>query len=153
MKAAKILEQMEMEEFRRKYPSNPYPFVKKRKTSKANGLTQAIVKFLQLSGWQAERISVTGRMIDERKIVTDVIGHQRQIGSVKWIPPSMTKGSADISATIAGRSVKIEVKIGSDRQRPEQVRYQEQVERAGGVYVIARDLDSFVSWYNEFIRP
>ena len=60
-----------------------------------------------------------------------------------------TKGSADISATIAGRSVKIEVKIGLDRQSEAQRRYQATVERAGGLYFIAKDFTSFIEWYSE----
>ena len=58
-------------------------------------------------------------------------------------------GTADISATIGGRSVKIEVKVGRDRQSEAQRIYQQQVEAAGGIYYIATDFESFVKWYNE----
>jgi hypothetical protein len=93
-----------------------------------------------------------GRMLDNRKTYTDVIGRTKTIGSTKYIPTTGTKGSADISATINGRSVKIEVKYGKDRQLKDQKTYQEQVERAGGVYYIAKDFDSFYAWLNEFIK-
>jgi hypothetical protein len=46
--------------------------------------------------------------------------------------------------------VKIEVKIGKDRQSEAQKKYQEDIERAGGVYLIARDFDSFVEWFDSF---
>jgi len=91
-------------------------------------------------------------MLDNRKTYTDVIGRTKTIGSTKYIPTSGTKGSADISATINGRSVKIEVKWKADRQSKDQKAYQEQVERAGGVYYIAKDFDSFYAWFNEFIK-
>ena len=118
----------------------------------ANGLTRCILDFLNLSGYQAERINTMGRMLDNRKTYTDVIGRTKTIGSTKYIPTTGTKGSADISATINGRSVKIEVKWKADRQSADQKAYQEQVERAGGVYYIAKDFDSFYAWFNEFIK-
>jgi hypothetical protein len=71
---------------------------------------------------------------------------------VTWTKGTTTAGSADISATIRGRSVKIEVKVGKDRQSEAQKRYQESIERAGGVYMIARDFDTFVEWFDEFIK-
>ena len=110
----------------------------------ANGLTKAIITYLKLNGYQAERISNTGRYIDDSKIVTDVIGFQRKIGSGKYIKGTGTNGTADISATIKGKSVKIEVKIGKDRQSEAQKKYQEDIERAGGVYLIAKDWDGFI---------
>lgn len=115
----------------------------------ANGLTKAIITFLKLHGWQAERISNTGRYIDDSRIVTDIIGIQRKIGSGKYIKGTGTNGTADISATIKGRSVKIEVKIGKDRQSEAQIKYQVDIERAGGIYLIAKDFESFIKQYND----
>jgi hypothetical protein len=117
------------------------------KATKANDLTKAIIKFIQLSGGQAERISVTGRRVDMRRTFTDVLGNQRQIGSVRWIKASMQKGSADISATITGQSVKIEIKVGRDHIRPEQETYKQQVEKAGGIYLLIHTFDEFYQWY------
>ena len=71
---------------------------------------------------------------------------------VTWTRGTSTAGSADISATIKGRSVKIEVKIGRDRQSDAQKRYQEMIERAGGTYYIARDFDEFVEFYHDFVN-
>jgi hypothetical protein len=113
----------------------------------ANGLTKAIITFLKLHGCQAERISNTGRYIDDTRIVTDVIGFKRKIGSGKYIKGTGTNGTADISATIRGKSVKIEVKIGKDRQSDAQKKYQDDIERAGGLYWIAKDFESFITQY------
>ncbi len=44
-----------------------------------------------------------------------------------------TKGVLDIEATIKGRSVKIDAKIGKDRLKGEQSNYAKAVERAGGI--------------------
>ena len=113
----------------------------------ANGLTKCVIDFINLIGNQAERISNTGRQLDNRKAVTDVIGRTKMIGSIEWIPGTGTNGTADISATIQGRSVKIEIKAGKDRQSQAQKSYQEQVERAGGIYLLIGDFQSFYRWY------
>lgn len=117
------------------------------KDDTANGLTKLIIKYIQVRGGQAERINSTGRPIDNRITYTDAIGFQRTIGSVKWIKGTSTTGTADISATVKGRSVKIEVKIGKDYQSEAQKQYQKAVETAGGIYYIARDFTSFVQWF------
>jgi hypothetical protein len=117
----------------------------------ANGLTKCIITWLNINGWQGERISNTGRYIDESKIVTDIMGNTKKIGSGKYIKGTGTNGTADISATIKGRSIKIEVKIGKDRQSEAQKKYQSNIEKSGGIYFIATDFDYFLMWYNSFI--
>lgn len=116
----------------------------------ANGLTKCIIDFLNFSGHQAERISSTGRYLDQSKVVTDILGNKKRIGTGKWIPGTGTNGTADISATIWGRSVKIEVKI-NDRQSEEQQRYQLHIERSGGKYWLCKTFDEFLDRYNELI--
>lgn len=104
------------------------------RSNTANALTWQIIRFIQRHGGQAERVAVMG--------VPREAG-----GRTIWTHTNMTVGTADISATIQGRSVKIEVKIGTDRQSEAQKRYQKQVEDAGGIYYIARDFETFQSWY------
>jgi hypothetical protein len=121
-------------------------FVKKKWDDKtANGLTKAITSFIQFNGYQAERINTMGVARENKRTDGKVIG-------VTWTKGTTTSGSADISATIRGRSVKIEVKVGKDRQSDAQKRYQESIERAGGVYLIARDFDSFVEWFDKYVQ-
>ena len=131
------------------HPNMPERYLAKAKyrDDTANGLTRCIIDYIRLHGGQAERINTTGIPIDERRQVTDVLGHSRTIGSLTWRPSGSTAGSADISATIHGKAVKIEVKIGRDRQSPAQRQYQQQIEAAGGIYYIAKDFTLFVSWY------
>ena len=117
----------------------------------ANSLTKAIVKWINLNGYQAERISTSGRWVDNSKVVTDVLGNQKKIGSGKYIKGSGTKGSADISATIKGRSIKIEVKM-KDKQSEAQKEYQKAIERAGGIYFIAKDFTSFYEFYSTLVE-
>jgi len=131
---------------RTKMPPNYVP-KDKFTDATANGLTKAIVTFLNLSGHQGEPISTTGRMLDNTKVVKDVLGFSRKIGSVSWIKGTGTNGSADISATIKGKSVKIEVKIGKDKQSEAQKLYQSNIETAGGIYMIAKTWDGFYEQY------
>jgi len=146
--ALQHLKQLAMDAARKRYSVPDYAIPKPKYNDKtANGLTSCIIAWIRLHGYQAERINVTGRQIDQRKVYTDCLGNQRQTGSLKWIPASGTRGSADISATIKGLSVKIEVKIGRDYQRPAQKEYQKQVEAAGGLYIIASTFEQFYQWY------
>ena len=117
------------------------------KDKTANELTRSIIKWLQLNGHQAERISVEGRVINTRKIVVDGIGRRKMIGSITRVKSSAQRGSADISATVYGRSVKIEAKIGRDQQSDVQKQYQQSIEAAGGIYLIASNFQTFYEWY------
>ncbi len=134
---------------RERYPSIPEHARPRPKYNDktANGLTRCIIDFIHFKNGQAERINNTGRIIDQRQTFTDAMGYKRTIGSYKWVKGTGTNGTADISSTINGRSVKIEVKIGADIQSAAQTQYQREVERAGGLYFIAKDFDTFYRWY------
>lgn len=146
--ALQDLEKLSFQVKRLKYPSNPYLVGDTFRDDTANGLTKAIIAYIRLKGGQAERINSTGRPIDRTKTFTDVLGNTRMIGRIEWIPGTSTNGTADISATIKGRSVKIETKIGSDRQSPAQKEYQKAVQTAFGIYFIARTFEEFKQWFD-----
>ncbi len=119
-----------------------YPDVRK-----SNGLTRMILYFLKWEGWRATRINTMGRLVD---------GPQKQDSGIslvtkKFIPSTTRKGTADISATIKGRSVMLEIKISGDTRRPEQLREQELERAAGGVYEFISTPEDFFTWYDEFI--
>jgi hypothetical protein len=114
-----------------------------------NSLTKAVLAWLTLNGHHAERINTTGRPIDNRKTYIDVLGNQRTIGSVTWIKTAGQRGSADISAIVNGKPVRIEIKFGADRQSKAQKEYQAQVEASGGTYLIVRSFQGFYDWYME----
>ena len=152
--AVKELEELADIENQRLHPNIPTKYLARSKyrDDTANGLTKCIIDFIRLNGGQAERINTMGIPRDNRKTVTDVLGRDRLIGSVEWRTSGTTKGSADISATIRGQSVKIEVKIGHDRQSDAQRDYQASVEQAGGVYYIARSFTDFIAWYQRTFK-
>jgi hypothetical protein len=122
----------------KKYPTQNTIIYTPKSENKANGLTSLILDWLKFNGCQAERISVVSRQVHGN-----------------FIKSNMTKGTADISATIPqliagtriGRSVKIEVKIGADRMSEQQIRYKQNIEASGGMYFIARHFDEFMAWY------
>lgn len=151
MKPLEILKKLKLDQLKNDYPSVPDHAIKQPKYSdnSANGLTACIIDFLQLSGHQAERINTMGRPIDKRKQVTDVIGRTKTIGAMTWGKSTATKGSADISATIFGRSVKIEVKYGQDKQSEDQKRYEQAIVSSGGFYFVVKTFDEFYFLYSE----
>ena len=162
MKPIDILKDLKLKQIAQEFPNLPkfaYPKMKYTDTT-ANGLTKAVIEFLTMSGHQAERISTTGRPIDNTKTITNVLGQRKVIGSMEWIPGTGRKGSADISSTIGveiaghkvGLSVKFEVKIGADRQSGHQKEYEQEVNSTGGKYYIIRSFDDFYEKYINLIN-
>jgi hypothetical protein len=117
------------------------------KVNTANGLTKFICNFLMWHEHRATRINSTGRLID---------GLEKQpsgaiLTTKKWIPGSTRKGTSDISATIRGRSVMIEIKIGKDRASPYQISEQERERKAGGIYEFISTPEQFFALYDSLI--
>jgi hypothetical protein len=142
-----------MEQLKLKYPNMPEAYIPKTDwtDNSANALTKCVIAWIQFMGGQAERISSQGQYREGAKIPvgSGIMAHTKQLPG-KWTPGQSTKGTADISATIRGRSVKIEIKQ-KDKQSEAQKQYQQAIENAGGVYIIVRNFDDFVIWYNDFI--
>jgi len=127
--SVKELENAYFEYERRQHPDFPYPVKKKFRDDSANGLTKAIQAWFKCHNGFAARVNTTG-------IYDTKTGKYRLSGA--------TKGVADIVGTYRGRSVSVEVKIGRDRQSNAQMKYQRQIEAAGGVYIIASSFDNFL---------
>ena len=70
----------------------------------------------------------------------------------KWTYSQTRKGTADISATIKGRSVMIEIKVGRDKASDYQLREQELERKAGGVYEFISNPEQFILWYDLFLK-
>lgn len=151
--AIRHLKELHLANSRVKHPEVPYHTTPKYSAANTNGLTKCIIAFIRLRGGQAERISSQGRMMDDRQTFVDSVGITRTIGSTRWIKASSQVGTADVSATIEGRSVKIEVKLKrtQDRQSEAQKKYQAQIENAGGIYFTATSFFGFLSWYYKTI--
>jgi len=105
----------------------------KKAQSPANKLTSQIIKWFIASGGTARRINVMG-------IYDGKTGKYRKSG--------MRSGMEDVSACFPvhgiGLSIGVEVKIGKDRQSEDQKIRQAELEKAGGVYIIAKTYEGFV---------
>lgn len=149
-----MLKALQLEDLKHKYPTVPESYIPLTdwNDNSANALTKCVIAWITYMGGQAERISSQGQYREGKKIPvgTGSLAHTKQLPG-KWTPGQSTKGTADISCTIRGRSVKIEIKYGKDRQSDVQKEYQASIERAGGVYIIVRTFDEFVEWYQKFV--
>ena len=149
--AVKQLENLANKSAQEKYPMIPSEWLAPRKyrDDSTNALTKCVIDFIRFTGNQAERISNTGKLKIEKKVFTDVVGYNRNIINTHWIPRTGSNGTVDISATIQGKSVKIKIKFGTNRQIENQKQYQQNIERAGGIYFIANSFEHFLNWYKE----
>ena len=153
--AIKALENLLYEQHKAKYPNFPYPIKPKYSDLTSNGLTKCVIDFIRFNGFHAERINSTGSVRDNTKTITDVLNRKRTIGSVTWVKSTSQNGTSDISATINGMSVKIEIKCaasGDKYQSKAQKIYQKQIEASGGIYLIIRNFSQFFDWFNEFVK-
>jgi hypothetical protein len=104
------------------------------KVNTANGLTLFICNYINWMGYRATRISTTGRQVGGR-----------------WIYGTTRKGTADISATLKGRSCMFEIKVGKDKASEFQLKEQAKERAAGGEYYFTHSPDEFFEQYDEFL--
>lgn len=134
----KSLIEMDFESKKKRYPNVPEHCLPKLKVKQnANGLTQAIIKYLTLKGHFATRTSSAGRYLTKEK---------------KWIPSTTKKGYPDITAIIDGKTLAIEVKVNRDKMSEAQLKVKAEIEAAGGLYIIAKTFDDFEDFYNKIIN-
>lgn len=108
----------------------------KKKKSKASELTDAIISYIKMTGGAARSIN-NSVPYDKNKGV--------------YLSGIVRRGTEDITCTMPivfsgvkiGLHVGVEVKIGKDRQSEYQKRREEELTKAGGVYIIAKTFDQF----------
>jgi hypothetical protein len=121
-------------------------------------LEKAITAILKLQGWNVEKKPDTGQRIDNRKEVTDILGRRRLIGSVEWVKSRHTDpGRADLYLEKpVGNGMRyvewIEIKIGKDRQSPEQQLFEQRCQLNGERYTIIKTLDEFFEYYDNHLN-
>jgi hypothetical protein len=149
-----FLKQLSIEAQVKAYPNYPkhYLVAPKYSDKTANGLERCVQDYLKFSNWQCERIKNQGRRIDNTKIVTNIVGQVKRIGSVKFVPGTGTNGTADLKSCIKGRNVAWEVKIGKDVMSPAQIKYKADLEAAGGYYFVIKTFEDFLEKYEELIK-
>ena len=97
---------------------------------KANELTKLIVAWLKVNGHFAGRVNTQGN-------------YNAKLG--RFIKSGSKKGMADVTAVINGRHVSIEVKIGKDKPREEQLKVQKEITDAGGIYIFVNSFSDFLT--------
>ena len=108
----------------------------------ANELTRSIEAFIRYTGNYADRINNTGIYDPKTK---------------KFRRSNTRRGIADVMATKRiehqGRyfaiTVAIEIKYGNDKLSEYQLRIKDDIERAGGVYLVARTWEQFINDWNQ----
>jgi len=106
----------------------------------ANGLTNAIVDFIRLTGGYADKINNMGVMRNGKWTRS---GTRKGIADIMAGKP-IKVGDRTISATVA-----IEVKIGKDRQSEAQKKIEAEVVKSGGFYIIAKTWDGFYNAWEQ----
>ena len=121
-------------------PAKDHPYfqnLKKKKQSPANELTDNVIKYIKLNGGIAYRINNMG-------VWDSKLGKFRTSGTKKGIP--------DIIGIYKGCFISIEIKIGSDRQSDHQKEREEEINKAGGKYWIAKDFDKFKIIFDQYMK-
>lgn len=113
--------------------------VKPYRDKTANDLTKAIIDFITFSGGDANRINCQGQV---RKIN----------GRMVWTHGNTRRGTADIHAIFRGHHISIEIKIGNDKQSPDQIKEAERITKAGGLYYVAKNMQSFLEWWEQIFQ-
>lgn len=62
------------------------------------------------------------------------------------------KGLPDVILIFRGRFFAVEVKAGRDKLSVDQLHRKLEIERAGGVYFVARSTDDFLKWFIEILK-
>lgn len=136
-----------IEQKKKEYPTLPDyaigdPLKKYNGKKSSNKLRCQIKDFIKAVGGSAWDGKTQGQVRDNTKVVTDIIGRTKRIGSIQYIP-SDKKGFGDICGLYEGKYFEVEVKIGYDRQRDSQVRREAELKEQGCVYEIVHSLEEF----------
>ena len=113
----------------------------------ANLLTRLVMLKLKQLGHFAERTGNTGTY-RQGKQYTALNGFKiREKGM--YVKGQGTNGTSDIKAIIKGRFIAIEIKYKKDRTSEAQIKYKNEVERAGGIYLIVSHMNDLFNLLTE----
>jgi hypothetical protein len=112
------------------YCEPKYPDVKK-----SGGLTLMICNYINWMGYRATRISTSGRVVGG-----------------KYVYGQTRRGTADIGATIQGKAIQIEIKVGKDRASEHQLKEQAKERAAGGIYEFISTPEQFFELFDKVIN-
>ena len=120
--------------------------LKPYKDNTTNELTKSVIDWINFSGGSANRINTQDQVRKEK--VQLAFGNVRKI--LRYTPSTTRRGTADIHAVMQGRHISIEIKIGADKLSVHQSKEQERITGAGGLYFVAKNMDGFMQWFNQY---
>jgi len=132
--SVKGLERLHFEAKKLLHPNNPAVLKPIYRDDCSNGIAKCVITWLKLNGCSGSRINSTG-LYDPR------------LG--KYRPSGAKKGVSDIIGIKNGKFIAIEIKVGRDKMRSDQLKYKAEVEDSGGVYLIVHSFDDFLNQINE----
>ncbi len=105
--------------------------------SRTNALTNAIVDYLNLNGCFAWRSNNVGVFDPVKKVFRK--------------NPRQLNGVADILGIVKSSGIMIvcEVKTGKDELSPDQIKFLNNIFRARGIRIVARNLDGFIKDFQQ----
>lgn len=136
MNPLKILNELSLDNLRKKFPSVPEHALPEFNYSDkdANGLTKCLIDFLTLKGHYAVRINTQGQYNERLKA---------------WTKSTTRLCTSDVHSCIFGKHLSVEIKFGKDQLSEHQKATRNDIILSGGFYFVAKNFESFYSWYNE----
>jgi hypothetical protein len=127
------------------------PYRLKKKPATTNNVTTAIINQLNADGHCARRVNNAGVYDPVKRAFRRTRKDQRGIADILACVRVSSRETRLSSWAGLGLYLAIEVKTGDDVQSADQKTYQEQVEHAGGIYLIVKTYADFTSWYESSI--
>ena len=104
---------------------------------KANDLQKLTVKFFEMKGAFATRINSTGIYRADIK---------------KFVRNTQKSGLGDVQVILNGKTIYLEIKIGKDKPSEIQLKRQNEIRKAGGVYEFVHSFDEVLQVYSDNIH-
>jgi hypothetical protein len=109
-----------------------------RLKSPTNALTAQIIRWFHSAGGTARRVNVQGTFDNKKG---------------KWRPSGMRRGFEDVDGTFPlvingvtiGIKIACEVKLGKDVMSEDQLIRKEELEAAGGIYIVSKTIDQTIN--------
>lgn len=136
--AVKQLQELDYQTKKAKYSNVPDYAISagKFEDSSTNGLTECVIRWLQLNGHYCTRIQSQGQW-------------NTKLG--RFTKSTVKRGIGDIMAIVKSQTLMIEIKTGSDRQSHFQKETENEVLESGGIYLIVRNFAAFLNFYKTLI--
>lgn len=140
MSALQELARLDLEHRRALHPAMPMYAVPPAKFSDktANELTRCIVRWFQINGHFATRLSSTGTYREDIK---------------KFVASQQRRGLPDVFAVVRGRAAFVEIKVGKDRLSDDQREAIGELQASGAEVYISGDFEGFYDWVQGLVTP